>query len=1010
MKDDATTRTGGLGRVLNKINLKLRPKLVLIFLIAKVIPIVLITAMALSQIISLGRILRDIAVEDSAAALNDGAREEIERMTTEIAGALSTFLYQRDQSILLLASLEPSDETCRIFSENSNGFLTSRGEWVLAPDGMSWVELDPYSYGGAPVVSSNSENEDARHGSGFRSRPPEFFTERREFVPLYDEVAFIGTDGAELYKYANPKTTKVNYPPNPAKVDVSVKSNTYVRAETYFEELKKLKPGEIYVSEVIGAYVGTNYIGMYAPGVFKNSVPATHPNYETLIKTAELPPELFLEAAKNQAYAGKENPVGRRFEGIVRWAAPVVGADGEIVCYATFALNHDHIMEFVDYVTPMAERYSPLPDAHEGNYAFIWDYACRSIAHPRHHSIVGYNPITGEPQVPWLEGTAEYERDYLEGGFVKEADAAGNPSVKVPVVDAYGNALPARDTPFYYWHSDGGDKWLEANPSWDDLSDLGHGKSWGQFFAENSENRYILPQFGERILTDQNGKRSVDGFGNYIYDYQSRDKTPAAALTKAGFVGLDGRFLNNAPQCAGWMDLTENGGSGSFYILWSGLYKPTTAGSVNYYTGRYAPENQNGSRRGFAFVTIGAGIEDFTAPARETERKLTDTINERLLGATFQLSTTAVGLFVMVVLVALLLSSYLTDNIKFLLDGISRFRSGERQFRLRSGIKDEFGTLADSFDEMAESIVGSVSGLLVIIGTDERIIYANENALKKAGKTLEETAGKPYYDYSFYARGTRHDPIAALREGWEPEVLFREEHGDYLLGKASYLHDGDSNVIGYVITTAEVTEIEEARQKAEQASQAKSVFLANMSHEIRTPMNAILGMSSIGANAPDIEQKDYAIHKIQDASRHLLNVINDVLDMSKIEARKFELSETEFVFDGMLRRVVDMVHFRLDEKRQKLSVNIDPDIPRTLKGDDQRLSQVITNLLTNAMKFTPEGGAIGLEARLESERDGICALLVRIIDNGIGMSAEQQKKLFGAFEQAEASTTRKYGG
>jgi CheY-like chemotaxis protein/two-component sensor histidine kinase len=183
-----------------------------------------------------------------------------------------------------------------------------------------------------------------------------------------------------------------------------------------------------------------------------------------------------------------------------------------------------------------------------------------------------------------------------------------------------------------------------------------------------------------------------------------------------------------------------------------------------------------------------------------------------------------------------------------------------------------------------------------------------------------------------------------------------------------------------------------------------------MSHEIRTPMNAIVGMTSIGVSAPDIEKKDYAFQKIRDASTHLLGVINDILDMSKIEARKFTLSITEFEFEKMIQRVVEVINFRVDEKHQKLTAHIDPAIPRELLGDDQRLAQVIVNLLTNAVKFTDEEGSIHLDAKLSSEKNGMCTLLISVKDTGIGISAEQQSRLFTAFEQAEASTTRKYGG
>jgi len=205
-------------------------------------------------------------------------------------------------------------------------------------------------------------------------------------------------------------------------------------------------------------------------------------------------------------------------------------------------------------------------------------------------------------------------------------------------------------------------------------------------------------------------------------------------------------------------------------------------------------------------------------------------------------------------------------------------------------------------------------------------------------------------------------------------------------------------------------QLESALVKAEAGSRAKSNFLSNMSHEMRTPMNAIIGMTMIGKSASDTEKKDYAFEKIEDASNHLLGVINDVLDMSKIEADKFQLSFVEFDFEKVLQKVVNIINFRVDGKQQRLSVYVDPDIPSTLIGDDQRLSQVLTNLLTNAVKFTPEHGSIRLNAHFVNEKNGLCTIQVAITDTGIGISAEQQSRLFTSFEQAESSTSRKFGG
>jgi signal transduction histidine kinase/CheY-like chemotaxis protein len=204
--------------------------------------------------------------------------------------------------------------------------------------------------------------------------------------------------------------------------------------------------------------------------------------------------------------------------------------------------------------------------------------------------------------------------------------------------------------------------------------------------------------------------------------------------------------------------------------------------------------------------------------------------------------------------------------------------------------------------------------------------------------------------------------------------------------------------------------LQDALTQATAASKAKSEFLANMSHEIRTPMNAVIGMTNIGKSAPDMKQMAYCFDRIEEASDHLLGVINDILDMSKIEAGKLDLSTSKFHFGKMLRSIINVNSFNIEEKRQKLKLYMDRNIPEFLVGDEQRLSQVITNLMGNAIKFTPEEGSIGISAYFLGEKEDVCTLQMTVKDSGIGISPEQQALLFKHFQQAESSTTRKFGG
>jgi len=258
---------------------------------------------------------------------------------------------------------------------------------------------------------------------------------------------------------------------------------------------------------------------------------------------------------------------------------------------------------------------------------------------------------------------------------------------------------------------------------------------------------------------------------------------------------------------------------------------------------------------------------------------------------------------------------------------------------------------------------------------------------------------------------TRNIPVIFITGLSDPEA---EEKG-LSLGAADYISKPFSHAIVKLRVQNQIKIINQtrliiAKEIAEKSSRLRSEFLSRMSHEMLTPMNAVMGLAALAKKTGEIDKKDDMLDKITDSSGQLLRLIDDILDMYDIEDNKLCLSFSEFSFSAMMGDILNKAKMDAKTKHQSFTSHIDPSIPGMLIGDERRLSKVIQNLLANAIKFTPERGSVQINALARAVENETLTLHIEVIDDGMGMSKEQQEILFLPFEQADGGIDRKFGG
>ncbi|MEO5345631.1 MAG: PAS domain S-box protein [Magnetococcus sp. YQC-9] len=358
-------------------------------------------------------------------------------------------------------------------------------------------------------------------------------------------------------------------------------------------------------------------------------------------------------------------------------------------------------------------------------------------------------------------------------------------------------------------------------------------------------------------------------------------------------------------------------------------------------------------------------------------------------------------------------------------DAIAEAESSNQKMREEMLRHEQTLARLQSSEERFRSVTLSIRDAIIAVDQAQKIIFWNKGAEALFGYTKEEILGRslqpliPIRHADAHRSGFQRflDTGLAPLLGQTTEMSgLRKDGQEFPLEMSlnAWTHADGTRYFSAVIRDITERKLAEAallsaKESAEAANRAKSLFLANMSHEIRTPMNTIIGMGYLLSQTPLTPGQQSRMRKIQYAAETLLGIINDILDFSKIEAGRMELEQQPFQLGEVMEKVASMVGMRAEEKGLEILFSLPPDLPRALIGDALRLEQILINLGTNAVKFTPSGEIVFRVEALEVS-DTLARLRFSCRDSGIGLTGEQIAGLFQPFVQADSSTTRHYGG